>query len=260
MRHKVTTELRYPSLWRGCVGAWNPGLGPTGLTLRDWSPYRNHGTLTNMDAGADWVSSQGRYALDFDGSNDYVATASRDLGFGNNASVFFWVRPISSSGSTKVLVGYHGVNLGGYDSSGWLLNYISGNVSVYWKSGGPVFNTTTAPVLGVWQHIGFINRNGIMTAFLNGVANGTGTSGGSISGANLICLAGAGGFAANIQLDDVVIHNRVLSLTEIRLLASRRGIAYELAPRRRSSVAVAGGGFKAAWIPRRSLIIGGGTN
>jgi hypothetical protein len=46
----------WPELWRGCVGAWNPGLGPTGLRLYDWSPYRNHGTLTNMDAGTDWDS------------------------------------------------------------------------------------------------------------------------------------------------------------------------------------------------------------
>jgi len=48
-------EPLFPELWDGCVGAWNPGLGPSGLTLRDWSPYKNHGTLTNMDAGTDWV-------------------------------------------------------------------------------------------------------------------------------------------------------------------------------------------------------------
>ena len=56
----------YPELWRGCVGAWCPSLGPTGLTLRDWSGFGNHGTLTNMDPGTDWVLSGGRYALDFD--------------------------------------------------------------------------------------------------------------------------------------------------------------------------------------------------
>jgi hypothetical protein len=58
---------------------------------------------------------------------------------------------------------------------------------------------------------------------------------------------------------NVMLHNRVLNPNEIRLLASRRGIAYELAPRRRSSVQVVAG-FKAAWISRRSLVIGGGTN
>jgi hypothetical protein len=40
-------------------------------------------------------------------------------------------------------------------------------------------------------------------------------------------------------IGDIGVYNRALSPNEIRLLASRPGIAYELAPRRRSSVAVA---------------------
>jgi hypothetical protein len=55
---------KHPELWRGCVGAWNPGLGNTGLSLRDWSGNQNNGTLTN---GPTWGVSDGRQALDFDG-------------------------------------------------------------------------------------------------------------------------------------------------------------------------------------------------
>ena len=43
---------------------------------------------------------------------------------------------------------------------------------------------------------------------------------------------------SNAVIDDVRIYNRALSPQEIRILATRRGIAYEMAPRRRSSSAV----------------------
>lgn len=61
-----------PGLWKGLVGFWAPHLGPTGLTLRDWSGFQNHGTLTSMDPATDWMSSLYGWALDFDGTDDYV--------------------------------------------------------------------------------------------------------------------------------------------------------------------------------------------
>jgi hypothetical protein len=60
---------KHPELWRGCVGAWNPGLGNTGLSLRDWSGGQNNGVLTN---GPTWGVSDGRQALTFDGVNDRI--------------------------------------------------------------------------------------------------------------------------------------------------------------------------------------------
>jgi hypothetical protein len=60
---------KHPELWRGCVGAWNPGLGNTGLSLRDWSGNGNNGTLTG---GPTWGVTDGQQALDFDGVDDYV--------------------------------------------------------------------------------------------------------------------------------------------------------------------------------------------
>jgi len=59
-------------LWTGLVGAWHPPLGPTGEKWFDQSGYRNDGTLTNMDPATDWVMTEKGWALDFDGSNDYV--------------------------------------------------------------------------------------------------------------------------------------------------------------------------------------------
>ena len=61
----------------GLVGAWCPSLGPSGYTLLDRSGKGNHGTLTNMDAGA-WKGSPGGWALDFDGTNDYIPLTARN--------------------------------------------------------------------------------------------------------------------------------------------------------------------------------------
>jgi hypothetical protein len=58
------------------------------------------------------------------------------------------------------------------------------------------------------------------------------------------------------SLSDMRIYNRQLSPQEIALLAMRPGIAYEMAPRRRSGLSA---GFRAHWV-RRSLIVGGGLN
>lgn len=64
------------ALTDGLVGLWSPFMGASGYRLLDRSGRGNHGTLTNMDAGTDWVGAtvNGRsgYALDFDGSNDRI--------------------------------------------------------------------------------------------------------------------------------------------------------------------------------------------
>jgi hypothetical protein len=74
---------------------------------------------------------------------------------------------------------------------------------------------------------------------------------------------GSDGSAATTMrgmLSDIAVYNRVLSENEIRLLATRRGIAYELAPRKRTySIAAAPGGFQPYWATQRSQMIGGGV-
>jgi hypothetical protein len=85
----------------------------------------------------------------------------------------------------------------------------------------------------------------------------TGTVAAILNGTQAITIGkymdfGGGNFL-NGQIDDLRLYSRILSAQEIRLLASRRGIAYEMAPRRRSSVQVA------AFNRRRRLLIGAGS-
>jgi hypothetical protein len=261
----------YPELWRGCVGAWNPGLGPSGLMLRDQSGFGNHGTLTNMDPSTDWLASQGRYALDFDATNDSVTLPSKQYLFAGQAFTLSWFEQITANAATyparfrlQSATNTYGVfrtTDASYSHLSW------GQWSM--TTGKKASVSTVADSVGIWKHFAIVAKAGPTSetvsdfaCYENGIAVTVSNSGSygifldtpSIIGYHSVLNA------ANCKLDSMMLHSRVLSATEIRLLASRRGIAYELASRRRSSVAVAGGGFKAAWIPRRSLVIGGGIN
>ena len=69
------SQSNNPGLWKGLAGLWMPGLGPTGLSLRDISGHGNHGTLTNMDPATDWVLGDPRYggwALEFSAITEHV--------------------------------------------------------------------------------------------------------------------------------------------------------------------------------------------
>jgi hypothetical protein len=250
MRHKVTTELRYPGLWRGCVGAWNPGLGPSGLTLRDWSKFGNHGTLTNMDVASDWITSGGRYALALDGTNDYVV-ASRKAQI---VAMSMWVFVTGVTGDRRLF----SINTNAFSMycgpNSYLVNAVYNNSDA---SASITLNQSA------WNHVCASFDGSVLKCYHNGVEK----SSRSVTAATFSTAPiyfGSLDTSFNIQywngyMDDMMVFDVPVNAKNAALLASRRGIAYELAPRRRSSVAVAGG-FNAAWIPRRSLIVGGGTN
>lgn len=69
---RCAAESANPRLWKGLVGAWVPLLGVTGSALRDVSGQGNHGTLSNMDPGTDWVTWKDGSALYFPDVTDNV--------------------------------------------------------------------------------------------------------------------------------------------------------------------------------------------
>lgn len=79
------------------IAAWIPSLDDTGngtSTLTDLIGSVD-GTLTDMDASTDWVSDTGAggiRALDFDGTNDYIAFSSAAFSFSSSASLTMWVK------------------------------------------------------------------------------------------------------------------------------------------------------------------------
>lgn len=89
------------------VSVWIPsrdtaGNGTTTLTDLVGS---NNGTLTNMDPATDWVVSDGKTALDFDGTNDYVSVpSSTTLNVPNAITVSAWFYANTSPGDNQGIV------------------------------------------------------------------------------------------------------------------------------------------------------------
>jgi hypothetical protein len=254
----------YPSLWRGCVFAAAPCLGASGSVLRDWSGRQNHGTLTNMDPGTDWVASGGRWALDFDGTNDYVEAPSQQMTGIIDVTVSLWIYPRVTSGTQWIIGRYANTT----DFNGWYLygNPASGfffdgreSVSAYLSSGGSGAYTANSR----WFHVCGVKRANRWSIWVDGIEKNAATVGnGTTTFADNVFRFGGvyvltTSYYGDEQLDDIRVYNRALSPQEVRLLASRRGIAYELDQRIR--YVDQGGGFSAAWARRQQLIIGGGV-
>ena len=227
----------YPELWRGCIGAFAPCLGPTGLTLRDWSGYGNHGALTNMDAGTDWVVSGGRYGLDLDGTNDHVVLSQ---GYSAEVTCSLWVfsRNITNANGEYFFGRWEAVlqdfYIGAF-SSGWIAR--TANATTTQSA-----LLSTPATINRWTHLCLTRSASTLSLTVDGrttvTTSAVGFQGAEVSNTFIGRLSPATGFYANAIVDDLRIYNRVVSATENRALASRRGIAYEMPPRRRSSSAV----------------------
>ena len=258
----------YPSLWKGCVGAWNPGLGVSGLTLRDASGFQNNGVLTN---GPTWAASQGKYALSFDGSNDFADYGTKINIYGlSKFSCSFWIYKTSNSAGW-VLNRYNtsagGGVVGDYFGvgSGTSVPRASASFSGTTVNDYVVFETADLITLNTWHHVAMsvdlatrtnttitvdgvpqtvtITTSGTPSAVFKAATSATWTS------ARITGSGGGQNYSAFIA-DDVMLFSTFMNVKTHRLLATRRGIAYEMAPRRRSSVQVTTN-------RRRRIIIGG---
>jgi hypothetical protein len=264
-------------LKQGLVGAWIPSLGPTGLRLEDRSPYKNHGTLTNMDPNTDWVTSGGLGALDFDGtvskSNEVlVATNSNKFALptlGNKVTVCAWVfnrtYPSYSSVKRQILFihGNRDTNNGAYYLGQGPTQKITFNffqVSDYAATG-----TTTLPT-NMWIFVCGTWDGQTAKVYYNGSQEGESavsiTPTASVANARIGRL-GFSGFEYSVdgRIDDLRIYNRALTAQEVRALYLG-GRGYGFRPQRERYVlgteTINTGGFKGAWYRRRPLMLGSG--
>jgi len=224
----------YPSLWKGCCGAWNPGLGPSGLVLRDNSGFKNNGTLTG---GPTFVANQGKYAMSFDGVDDYVPVLNKDICFPKaNFTYSFWVNRL---GGNYCLSDYNSAG----SQSGIAFSFSGLKIQAFWENDGfPMTTSTTDLTSGQFFCVGFTWDGSIRRLYINGVQEGTNANAQARPSAapGKLTIGRAGDFAsyASCQMNDLMVWSRCLSPDEIRTLATRRGIAYEMAPRRRSQAQV----------------------
>ena len=249
-------ESAYPELWDGVVGAWAPCLGPTGSRLHDMSRRANWGTLTNMDPATDWVVSDGQYALDFDGSNDYVATTNTMQMLDFTVSV--WFRP------TTVNL-YNRLVDKNFSTGFWTGRNFDGGSN--WGGGilesNPPYGHYLPATLGQWNFLCMSRAGSLKSVFVatlgGSLASVTATVSTNALSNSTVLIGFASDNSNNFsgRADDVLLWNRALTTNEIRQLYQLgRGGMYQR--RRRRAIYLPQAGFQAAWALRRSQIIGGG--
>ena len=211
----------YPSLWVRCRGAWSASLGETGGTIKDQSGVGSHGTLANT---ATWARSGNSMALDFaSAANAYVDAPVRDT-FQGAVTIATWVNARTTGGGTAGRI---------VSTSGLSLGVLSGVVLRSTSDGGGTnFASSGTFSLNVWTHVAVTRSAGSNTIqwFINGNAAGTATPT-VINNQNETTIGNVKGSAYSRGfdglIDDVFLHDRALTIAEIKTLATRRGIAYE---------------------------------
>ena len=243
----------YPELWRGCVGAWAPCLGPTGLTLRDWSGLSHQSTLTN---GAGFAVTKGRQAVAFDGTNDFGnCTYTSAIDSVGEATVFARVLTNTvGAGYRCIFSKGNGVSLYSYSLN---INVTAAKISWY-NNTSYVTSTGASLVAGEWYDIAAVRRGstGAWTIdfYINGKLDSSVTTATNPSATGTTVSIGqdAGGFWSG-SIADLRVYNRAVRSSEIATLSQRPGIAYEMMYRRRASVQVITGNR------RRRLLVGAGS-
>ena len=247
---------RYASLKQGMVGAWIPSVSGSGLLLPDVSGYGNHGTLTNM-ASDDWVSGQYGRALDFDGVDDSVVCGSSVLSGTGDFTISIWVELLVIN-DDQVFAGNYGAGAGNatgiqlgttkaYTTPSLAANRFNFYLGTHLQGG-------TTLIANTWYHLAAVRSNGVVTLYLNGTIDGSGTRSNSIASTVPWTLGRGADYSGEEltgRLGDHRVFNRALSLPEIKLLAQRPGIglttqrrtAYYAPPTRRRNHLLIGNMF-----------------
>lgn len=220
-------------MFRDCV-LWLPMQEGAGGTAYDISGRQNHGTLTNMDPSTDWVvGERGGRALDFDGSNDYVAlgTPSVLTDTFSNSNLFSICGWFKTTATLSQIVGMI-ENTGSPQGSG--NDYIrvrtnsSGKLTFEFDTlnDATAISSSGAANDGNWHQFCAVRtaaNSGEL--FLDGVSQGTDTSASGGSGIDALSEISIGRFNNNVnmtyftgQVGNIQFFSRALSSLEARTL------------------------------------------
>lgn len=237
-------RARYPELWNGCLRAFNPAgmygrsWGASG-TVPDYALGRNgsivDGTTFESNLHIRKGTYKGQYCTDHYGNaGNHISFPDTGLPSGStNVSISIWVSPTGWSGDNSIAICYGDTRSGGFPS--W---YKAIRIGVYSEG---LYAGVYASDIGVvgwsilsnnWTHIVLTLSGNAARLYVNGKL----FTSGNLAGANL-SLWGTGYIG---MMNDVgfrypyigyigtsAIYNRILSDSEIQLLASDQQIMYE---------------------------------
>ena len=198
----------------GLVAHWKFDEG-AGTTAADSSGNGHTGTLTN---GPIWTTGQLGGALQFDGTNDFVACGTNVPAMKFAASASFtesaWVFPTKTGA-------WQGVFTYSRNAAPWHGIWIS--ASNQWGFGGGSGTNLNGPAVNfnAWTHVVAVQTGSSgRKLYVNGVevASDTLPQAANGTGACLIGGAGAGSELFGGRIDDVRLYNRALSASEVQAL------------------------------------------
>ena len=197
----------------------------SGTTASDETSNSNDGTLNGSMTDSDWVSAPDfdtNYALDFDGSNDYVvvpADASLNMG-GSSFTVEFWVKSSQNHSSEVILVEYGTWEEGTYQ----VVSDNPNHLKVHFYGGTNEFGCYADNVNwtdGQWHHIaGVLDTDAeYLYLYMDGSLIASETETNTPDNVNLpLYIASRGGTTmfSEHQMDEVRIWDDARTVTEIQ--------------------------------------------
>ena len=220
-RPPIFTINQQSPLARGLAFA-GLACGPGAGLFQDASLNRNDGTLANMDPATDWVWAEelGRWALDYDGSNDYVSIANMDtivdaVQYQLLGTVSLWFRTSDNSQATQGAASLAADLTDG--APAWLIQINSGNLRTF--TSGDIYWHSHAIANNTWYHYALTCDGTTYRLYYNGVAQSPRAKTAYTCHHGLVILGnGYNGYAV-CQIADPIAWSRVLSPSEIAALA-----------------------------------------
>lgn len=265
----VINSLLPSSLTRGIAGAWVPARRKTGAMVEDLSRYNNHGVLSLMDPGTDWVTQDGVLSLDFDNTNDYISVGNvPNFSSSDDATVLCFLRT-AAQGTGTINSYWASYNPSTY--TGWGLDCGGNGISTgqaIWDGSSWKDSSASTTAAGAWQLVGASMRGTACTFWANGRAAGTTTLGtrAAYTGEKAIGPAPPPfsstftGTLFNGQIAFLLLWQKCLEAPEVA--AVYRHTKQEFWKRTRKTPAVRGASvpaFRSAWAVRPSRVIGSGV-
>lgn len=218
---------------------------------------KNHGTLTLMDPATDWVPSPNGWALDFDGTDDWVSIPHSDTVKPPLPITIVALVKLNSLLATTASIfqsndsaAYRGVGLWLTGAEQLFANYGDGGGT----GSGDRRSKVGTTILGVgsWYHLASVIRGAAdFSLYVNGkddagTHSGTGTDMVYDSTVGSIGRFTPASTFSPISVGAVMLYNRALSASEIAELYEDPGFTWATRPRRRVfGFTAAGGGITA---------------